>query len=811
MREKILRHIKVIRSMEQAQIPYTFIGKFEEGSCYLVSQKIVNDGLSNLIGGLCEKAKQYLMTDPDILATLKQIFTFLTDDQMNDLNDLLCQVTEKKLSAFEAEDIKEILMEDELPANVQYPYLLYFKQMDLSREERLQVFQALEKYRARISIRLADLTKEERMVLLNPLFLSDFLNDLLNDRRTWEILTHPYVLELLQKIDTESAGTLRLTSTALCQIEEQPEQLMTLFERVINSFSNELKPEFLKLWIWNGSLLTDLKRLSWQLPSMTEDQKKEILGSKISYVGTLYKTDLTNLKLTDLGYQKQQILLYAMVAGKKHFLSLVNEHSETFQSLPRTSFLLDPDIYQQYLNLNTVNEKNLQEAVWIDSSIKNDYKKYLKRKSYTFEELKRLSALETPYVQLYECLTNDKSDERLHILKELVNCHGLHKCEKEDELKGLAEKLSQKPLSVWKHTNFVHIRDLKGELCIQLLKDWECYRKFVPEIKNEQQVIYLIRNRNRLDSYDTFAEFQKNMLKEDVAWKWLKEHLSITEEFEKQYETRIRQFVSKGEAEIMYQFCMGAENKKEEVRRLLTAELMGKFQELKYHEKDLEREIAYPISKEMEDLWKVNLKRAMGESRIWEEDRLLPVMQIGEIPKHTCISYQNGVYKNCLLSCFDSNKKVLYATVKGKTVFRALIRLTKGAWESQPMQKKKIEFADLTQECKDKGAGEEELVLFLERPYVSGISAKEEEQVVSLALQLIQEKARTLQAGIVISQSYRKYETFKDFESRDYYIYISASKNGSQYLDSLCGEATVSASGMYGKNRFLFEPETNHK
>jgi len=38
-------------------------------------------------------------------------------------------------------------------------------------------------------------------------------------------------------------------------------------------------------------------------------------------------------------------------------------------------------------------------------------------------------------------------------------------------------------------------------------------------------------------------------------------------------------------------------------------------------------------------------------------------------------------------------------------------------------------------------------------------------------------------------------------------MYISASKNGSQYLDSLGGVAGVSASGSYTCNTFLLEAE----
>ena len=44
--------------------------------------------------------------------------------------------------------------------------------------------------------------------------------------------------------------------------------------------------------------------------------------------------------------------------------------------------------------------------------------------------------------------------------------------------------------------------------------------------------------------------------------------------------------------------------------------------ELKYHEGDLEREIAFPLKKDVEELWKENLLRVDGSWRIWEEDSL---------------------------------------------------------------------------------------------------------------------------------------------------------------------------------------------
>ena len=50
----------------------------------------------------------------------------------------------------------------------------------------------------------------------------------------------------------------------------------------------------------------------------------------------------------------------------------------------------------------------------------------------------------------------------------------------------------------------------------------------------------------------------------------------------------------------------------------------------------------------------------------------------GEAPYSTCLSYVDGQYQECLLSSFDSNKKILLAKKNGKVIGRAVIRLTKG-------------------------------------------------------------------------------------------------------------------------------------
>ena len=101
----------------------------------------------------------------------------------------------------------------------------------------------------------------------------------------------------------------------------------------------------------------------------------------------------------------------------------------------------------------------------------------------------------------------------------------------------------------------------------------------------------------------------------------------------------------------------------------------------------------------------------------------------------------------------------------------------------------------------------EELVLFLERYYQSGLSEQEIRKAVNLTAMLVKEKAEKLGARLVLSSSYKNVLENKNYVLTNFYMYISASKNGSQYLDSLGGVAGVSASGSYTCNTFLLEAE----
>lgn len=98
-------------------------------------------------------------------------------------------------------------------------------------------------------------------------------------------------------------------------------------------------------------------------------------------------------------------------------------------------------------------------------------------------------------------------------------------------------------------------------------------------------------------------------------------------------------------------------------------------------------------------------------------------------------------------------------------------------------------------------------MLFLERPYYKWLSDEEVGKAISHVIHMVKQKAEAVGAKLVLSTSYGGKLNTAEFVLRNYYVYISAPKNGSQYLDSLGGMATVNNSSSYGRARVFLEQE----
>ena len=144
-------------------------------------------------------------------------------------------------------------------------------------------------------------------------------------------------------------------------------------------------------------------------------------------------------------------------------------------------------------------------------------------------------------------------------------------------------------------------------------------------------------------------------------------------------------------------------------------------------------------------------------------------------------------------------------------VARACLRLTKGAFQKPPAVD--FSFADLSQENTETGksAAGEKAVLFLESIYTFGLNDVEKEEVMKLAVSLTTQKAAELGVVAVLARRYLGCYERDEYVLAPFYVYISKSKNGWQYLDSLGGAAYTSAKEEYVEHPFLVMQTAMHQ
>jgi len=797
MIEVIKRHLAERNMLKTAGLSLCYLAKKGEEKCVRAAEAIIQNEVMDVIPFLGEQVCLYMMEDPETITYLGILKKEGCELNAYRFQRILLDAGIDKVSDFSYEQVKAVYFDPLVTDGTAYSYMKYYGEQNVSKEEKEQLVKSIAMCTDVLDFE--NVGEKDRMLLVNPVFSSELLLDLLENVNNLKILQDQDLMELVNTLAGYEAEIRSLNQNQFDQMKERPVEILEKLRIVTRYIEKENLTDGLNLWLWNEALYEDLCKLERAFTDGAD--LAEVFYSKVSYVNTLYQNPLSKISLSSLSVEKSELLLYAITQKKKAFLNLINEEPELFYDLPNASMLLKKEMYQEYINLNTLNRKNLKDSA--DLILSNDRFELLAKREHTFEELKLLCTAKEALIRLYEQLTC-KCDERLMVLRELIKRECVPYSFWKGQIEPLAAALSEKPLSRWIREDFRNISDLSYGTALWLLVYREQLKGMEKEITMEQQALYLLKDLALVKECDSLSELKEKLILGDVSWRLLKEKLSFSEEFVQNNAARIGNFLFVGGAEIMETFLERQPSKIEEIRRLVTAELLGKFDELKYPSGDLMREIDFEVSEEAEKEWKIDRTFTSKNLVLKEETGLLPVMQIGEIPSYSCLSYRSGLNSDCLLSCFDSNKKFLFIRKNGKVVFRAMIRLTKGSYVGDRMRKK-IQFADLSGAGKPKEEEGEELVLFLERYYEKNLAYEEQDQAVYLAFVAAKEKAKKLGARLVLSCYYQDDVKTKECIKSNYYLYISKSKNGSQYLDSLYGEASVSDSGDYSSNIFLLE------
>lgn len=692
---------------------------------------------------------------------------------------------------------------EELNSIARYEYLKYYSHMQLE-PEKLQIlirnlkYLTSEPYKCRIS----ELAESQRMLLLDAYFERYVSVTKESALSTMALLSeNPEIQKLLKMLSDRDVDCYldyeRLTNLKWLQ-KESILKIDIIWERLDQD--SEWIGLFMERWLENGSMEYDLDWLVKKGEFMTE-QKDVVFGSQVGYTNAIYggRLDVPYEKIKE--YQKE-VLYYAIAHKKKHFMKLVSENFGVFSDLEYNAMLFSKDFYKR-CNLNTLSLTDLKDCHRILGKKINIA--LLDEGTYTFAELKALWYADPVYIKFYNSLNIKRVDERLIVLRQLLKNNILPKMLEDQSIEALAKMLSQKPLSMWHAEYFSHIDDVFMADTLQFLLSYEKLERFLCDMNSKEEVLYAIRNADMLKDYESWAKARKDILLIDRDFVKLREYLQLTDAFIEENMEHIQKFLMAEGAEmsrIYYEYTP----QKEAFRRILLAELMGKFQQVKYFEDDLKKEIEYSINHSQKEVWKENLKICTKEMEIIETDDFYSTLKIGTLPYETCLAYKNGMHRDCVLAGYDSNKKMLLAKKGGFVVGRAVIRLTKGSCLSpgdRGIAEDKLEFADLLsveerkpREC----AKQENLVLFLEVPYFAHVTEEEQDALRKQFVALVTKKASSLNAVPVLANAYHHAFINEQYVRIGYYLYISRSKSGVQYLDSLSGSAETSTEGSYRKN-----------
>lgn len=709
-----------------------------------------------------------------------------------------CQGNGKDPAGYNLQDLVGILEMDELDGAGRLVYLENFAPMALTHEQKGLAINSLRQCR-NVPVML---TREQKDQLLEPyasvssLFAKAAFGDV------WALLERCPGLRKILRLLYDRYIEENLCIAEYACIAEAPEEYLRGLTDLTERLSPNAAARFLNHWQRDGCPVHALNQMVRRMAQHPDTDWENAFQSYSGYVNLISGVKFRNLDFASVPQHLEDILLYAMAHKKTRFVRLVDENPEAFLLLPRYSFLLQEPLYREHLNLNELTPKDLADCAWMRRP-KLEAEHLAPGRRYTFPELRALYGVQKPYIDFYHALESENQDYRLRVFREVCKQNALDGIPG-DDIAALAGLLSNKPLSVWKQERFGHIGGLTASDTARLLVSLDGVQRLLPDMRTRNDAMLALRSLDSLERFATLDELKEHLTELDADWRRLAQAMSLTVEFQKQYKDSIVAFLSQGGAAVALEFlpCLDDAHR-EAFLRVVKAELMGRLREVKYHDGDLRRELDMDIPSRVGSRWPENLAVAGGGIEANEYDGFFDTMLLGQRPQRTCLSYSDGMYRRCLLSAFDSNKKILYACQDGRIVGRAFLRLTKCRKTSA--ESSGLSFVDLEAgepDRPERAKDAEQIALFLERPYISGVGPEARAQVLDRLIDLAQHKAEELGVRLVLSYDYSDAKP-QGFTRTRLHIYISKSKGGAQYLDSLDGEATVTKEGSYGVNTFL--------
>lgn len=801
--KQMIQNLSLISKMVLDGFEIERCNEFSPEQLYKATENVKTYELS--LDAFCgfDNIQKKIISEPQIIHYIKYLYTNgIRAKQIDDFLELIPD--DETIVGYSFDSVLFVLENYSLLGSYAYEYLVYFSDKELIKVQKDNLVENLGRLDGHSNCgieSLGELSEDERRLLMYPFAyglpadkLKETLSMCVADKNMLGIVKILYYDGRID-ISYENYKSIYRQDTASI--------VRNLGKTIAVLKQHECRYPFIGRWAENDCPLSDVEIFARKLPGMETEEIQDIFYNRAAYLNFLYGNKVGSIDLSLMRGKKEDLVIYALTHKKKGFLRLIEENYDVFAGMRMNSALLS-DWFRNTVNINSMSKKNLLDCcdfmVHEVPPFREDY-------TYTYEEVRTLAGLLPCYTVFYHTIKQERIDDKLRITRQLAK-RSLLESVSELYYDRLAAYLEAKDIFRWFKEDFGHISGLGYYYAMQLLLVHEELERFIPDIRNENEVKYLVRNRELIGSYANMDELRRNILKVDNSWSMLCEELGIEQSFIDEHKDSISAFLLNNCSDIALTYYNNlSRDYRDGFKRIVKAELMGEFNKVKYHNGDLEKEIGYNLLPAQVNAWKSLKTRDVDGVHIAECDGFYDTMVLGIKPQKTCMSYIDGAYRQCLLSNFDSNKHVVYAYIDGEPVARALLRLTKGCFNCKTHTGSDFSFADVENDVPDEvsNAQDEEITLFLERSYSSHINGDVLAKIEAAFIRLAEEKALTLNSRLVLSTSYGK--EYKDYIPVKYYLYISRSKGGEQYFDSLDGAASISDEQSYKSNRFLISKE----
>lgn len=560
-----------------------------------------------------------------------------------------------------------------------------------------------------------------------------------------------------------------------------------------------IQSDVYKRYFENASYIKfDQKLLSGYLKNLADmepyDAGKSVFW-RAGFLGVCTGNRYTKLVYQMAGKANEENLMElvyeAIVDHKKSFLRLMEDDLDLFLQIPYESILFVKD-FRKLLNLNTLQKKDIltllkkdKEIGWLYTYNTMDFRGL--SGTYTFQELLAVCG-QPEWIRKTYAKLDMRVDEKLRRIRQIFRFNSL---KGNRDPAAIAAALSNE--SFEDYCTRRGIKDASKSdlfLLMELEQTDERVSSVANSAKTGQDVKTILRNRKSELFEMGLNAFKKAFTDLDTDSSWLKEQIEIP----KEHQDAFTSFCLDGCASIVHDYYESNRGQQaENVLLIAKATIYRLLDEVKY--KDLHKEIGYSITREQENAWRENITLMDGKVKTGEYTDFASCMNIGVLPERTCMNYRDGAYNECLLSTFDANKKVIYVMEEDEIIGRAILRLSKLSDEGD----KDLHFEDVAEDTPE---NKENLVVFLERCYKNGFSGKKAAMIYRKLYDLAKRKAELLGAGLVLADDYKTVAELNGLAKKRSYIYVSESKNGKQYLDSLGGNCE--SGGYYVRGNFFF-------